>query len=277
MKGIASISRVGIEQGIYDRFLDVIVGWPFLIPPPRMIHEGDVFEGLPVELVIRLKGEKIDLEALARRHDLFAYVMTEEDGNYDLRITGYDFPINDDELLSHVRDLLNAINGLQKLDNLNSRSVGVDGVTKVDKDGHQTQYIFPNPVVARTRVGDAVLVGVHRINNESRRSTQKFPVDDPKIARALRWFDRGDWGCLYNILELVSADVGPKVYDHKWVEKGQIDLFKWTANNLEALGDDSRHAREDWDPPAEPMSLPDARKLMQALLKRWIGFKRSQD
>ena len=238
-----------------------------------------------MELVIKLKGEKLDLEALSACPDLNgspvtgadnttrSLRVTAEHGVFYLRIVDSNLQINDDKLLSYAQCKLSALNGQQKVDNLNFRPVAVDGVTKIDQDAHQNQYIFPPPLVVRTRVN--AVVGGDRSSHDSRQPTGKFPMDDPKIAQALRWFNRGDWGSLYNIHEIIKLDVGRKIYDDEWVKASQINAFKHTVNNLRALRDDARHAREDRDPPANPMSLPEAKKLMQALLKRWIRFKRS--
>ena len=128
--------------------------------------------------------------------------------------------------------------------------------------------------MARARIGAPTIDGGSRSGNGARQPAEGFFIGDPKKARALRLFNRGDWGSLYKIFEIIYRDVGLKVYDDEWLQESQIRLFKCTANNLRAIGDEARHAREDWDPPGKPMSLPEARKLIQALLKRWICYKR---
>ena len=52
-----------------------------------------------MELAIGLKGEDLDLEALAEHPDLRGFLVTKEDGSYSLRIVESNLQIYDDRLL----------------------------------------------------------------------------------------------------------------------------------------------------------------------------------
>jgi hypothetical protein len=58
----------------------------------------------------------------------------------------------------------------------------------------------------------------------------------------LRWTD------LYHLFEIVQADVGRQMYEHRWIAKTEADLFTWTANSPAVLGAQARHGAQRNDP-----------------------------
>src|SRR6266849_8946952 len=100
---------------------------------------------------------------------------------------------------------------------------------------------------------------------------------DPRgCAKALRLRDddsRG-WVELYRLYEVIESDIGrPVIVANGWVSDRDIGRFKHTANSVEAAGDEARHGKEETDPPARPLSLAEARTLIDRLLSGWLAFK----
>jgi hypothetical protein len=58
-----------------------------------------------------------------------------------------------------------------------------------------------------------------------------------------------------------------------WVTNRQVDRFKRTANSQKAIGDKARHGKDPYEPPTEPLSLSEARALIDGLLKVWLDEK----
>jgi len=93
----------------------------------------------------------------------------------------------------------------------------------------------------------------------------------PSVARALRLIAEPDpsWVELYRILEIVHEDAGGRF--NAWISNAEHENFRRTANSVDAVGDAARHGRERWQPPANPMRLDDARRLVLRVVKNWLN------
>jgi hypothetical protein len=95
---------------------------------------------------------------------------------------------------------------------------------------------------------------------------------DPSVATVLRILGRHelDWYDLYKIYETIKRDAGDAQVK-RWTPRA--DLFRRTANNAAALGDDARHPELGWAPPPTPMEIDEARTLVQNLAADWLPTK----
>lgn len=100
-------------------------------------------------------------------------------------------------------------------------------------------------------------------------------IDDEAVAKALRLRGAGpcDWTELYRVYEVVFDDVGSVIWHHNWASKKKIDLFRQTANSVHALGDHARHGKDTSKPPPRPMTLAEARHLIDVVLRSWLQSK----
>jgi len=98
---------------------------------------------------------------------------------------------------------------------------------------------------------------------------------DKTVSRALLVFAQETvrWSDLYHAFEIVQASVGSRMYDEGWVTKEQANLFSWTANSPDAVGEQARHGHQRNDPPPNPMSEQDARSLIEILVREWLDWK----
>jgi len=78
------------------------------------------------------------------------------------------------------------------------------------------------------------------------------------------------WSELYLIYELVEANVGGRMYSENWIPRKQGKLFTRTANSYTSLGRASRHGKEKFQPPSQPMSQREATQLMRTLVAAWL-------
>jgi hypothetical protein len=91
-------------------------------------------------------------------------------------------------------------------------------------------------------------------------------LDRPR--RGARWVE------LYKVFEIIEDDGSlPAVRDAVGVSKAAIERFTRTANHDRASGADARHARVKTEPPAKPMSLPEAHDIMCSLAREWIQLR----
>ena len=85
-----------------------------------------------------------------------------------------------------------------------------------------------------------------------------------------------DWVDLYRIYEVIESDMGRSVILAKrWATNADIKLFKHTANSVAATGDQARHGKETSTPPVKPLTLSEARALVDTLLRAWLAHKAS--
>jgi hypothetical protein len=56
-----------------------------------------------------------------------------------------------------------------------------------------------------------------------------------------------------------------------WASEAQLRRFKHSANSVKAAGDEARHGVEATAPPVDPMTITEAKSLVDILLARWLG------
>lgn len=104
-----------------------------------------------------------------------------------------------------------------------------------------------------------------------------FNSQNNAIEKAIRIYGSCEinWGDLYKVYEIIESDIGGfnRIVNKGWNTKAEINLFKHTANSPSAVGDDSRHGKENTSPPINPPSLSEAGFLIEDMLKHWIDSK----
>ena len=95
---------------------------------------------------------------------------------------------------------------------------------------------------------------------------------DESVSRALRVFAQGGvrWSDLYHAFEIVKGAVGGRIYEEGWITHEQANLFSWTANSPDAVGEQARHGHQRNEPPPNPMSEEEAGVLVRGLLRQWL-------
>jgi hypothetical protein len=103
----------------------------------------------------------------------------------------------------------------------------------------------------------------------------RLAQSDESVSRALRAFAQGGvrWSDLYHAFEIVQASVGSRMYDKGWIAREQANLFSWTSNSPDAVGEQARHGHQRNEPPQNPMSEQDARPLIESLVRAWLDWK----
>ncbi|MGH6644063.1 MAG: hypothetical protein ACRED3_15345, partial [Bradyrhizobium sp.] len=92
---------------------------------------------------------------------------------------------------------------------------------------------------------------------------------DPALREVLHLFGLElNWANLYKMVEAVEMPFGGErgLIKMGWISKGELKRFKHTADNRKATGDDARHGPNNYDPPADPMSLEEAKAMVRKLV-----------
>jgi len=92
------------------------------------------------------------------------------------------------------------------------------------------------------------------------------------LTDALRLFamQRDEWAALYKILELARANLSPGIEERGWASGAELRRFTHTANSAEAIGDDARHSRGQFNSPSRAITLAEGVELVTRILRNWI-------
>ncbi len=77
------------------------------------------------------------------------------------------------------------------------------------------------------------------------------------------------WINLYKIYEIIRDNIGDKKII-PILTKHELSRFTGTAQSIEQLGDDARHASKKYQGHPQPMTLEEADELMKKLIVEWV-------
>jgi hypothetical protein len=179
--------------------------------------------------------------------------------------------------------IVESLSGIARLLLQNEESLRIASVVEIRPNGTRNIFVELEPAVLRITAGLVVSLQVSRADGsiEERRPSDPAPawlvkaLDTPEAARALRLRDKRDlsWTDLYRLFEVVVGGAGGTevIINEGWASRGQLSRFTHSANSVSAAGDLARHGVERNAPPADPMSISEARSLVDILLSRWLG------
>jgi len=228
-----------------------------------------------------ITGDRSDLEDLCKYFNSPELFITQQGQDFILESTDFNSLIDADEVKNKASEIILLINGAASIVKEMKKSLAVDCVVKGTDDGKRKFFIFPNAVAIGFSAGNPV-VGIDGIVQQV---SQPEPIlswvvaarQDPNVAKALRLFGAGthDWVNLYRIYEVIENDVGSisNIVKKGWATRKAIERFKHTANSPGAIGDESRHGKQASKPPKAPMTLSEAKSLVETILHNWLRMK----
>jgi hypothetical protein len=236
-----------------------------------------------MEWQVLLTGDEYDLSELPRSLGGPDLMIEKGEDGFTLKWSG----MEDLTEVSAVRDKAHEIIGL--LDGaarivLGTRvSIGFGGVALIRPDGSRVHYASGS---ATTRTGARVSSvtlrhddGTEEVFNLADPAAEwvRIGLSDRVVADVLRLVALKplDWVNLYRILEVIGEDVGGRhgISGRRWATKAALDRFRHTANSRAAIGDEARHGKEHTQPPSDPMTLAEARSLIETVLHNWMRTK----
>jgi hypothetical protein len=156
----------------------------------------------------------------------------------------------------------------------------VSSVTAVTPDGKRNIFLQLEPAVLKIRGGLTSIVVTRADGKVEGHRPYPAPkwlaraLANPNAARALRLRDTDDvsWTDLYRLYEVIEAGAGgvDVIAAKGWPLKSQVRRFKHSANSITVAGNEARHGVEYTEPPADAMSLGEARSFVDGLLHRWL-------
>lgn len=227
-----------------------------------------------VKWLVELIGESIDLQcAYTVFHNNEPEVIN-EDGKYFLRTKEFDGLLNAENVRNRAKEIIKFLSDTIYLQYRDSRPIKGGQIISIDENGKRSFYLFAE--------GEIQLRGVvsNLLNSNTTPPIQenqavhfyRIASDNVVVADVLAFFSRGDWINLYKVFELIRDEVGGKEHliTKKWVNKKDLTRFTMTAQSRKSIGDQARHASENFPPHPNPMSLHEARVVIGNLVDSWI-------
>ena len=232
--------------------------------------------------LVRLKGERFDLEDFPKLLRSPEVRVVEENGSFYLQSSEFNSLTSAEEVRERGRALIKLINGVAKFNRDNFLGISEDVITRVEDDGKRRNYVFlEGTATIRTKIS-AQLTAI-AANGSEKVATQLSALESllevaqkyNVVADALSFYRDDTWISLYKAYEIIRDDVDGKhqIIKNSWSVDSDINRFTQTAQSRAALGDSARHASKKYKPPAQPMTLLEARVLIKTILSRWVSSK----
>jgi hypothetical protein len=171
------------------------------------------------EWLVRLDGDPDDLRLLVQQLSSTDPSVREDEEGYRLRYTGFDSLTEATGVYELARMRLGEISGVAKLLGGGTLKVEVVGLAQENKAGPRSQYAFQEGVESEARFGMSTTAFLGWLAVAER---------NPSIARALDFYQRGDWFNLYKAWEAVAQGVGGEhviLNQKRWTTKKHKDRF----------------------------------------------------
>jgi hypothetical protein len=232
--------------------------------------------------LVRLKGERFDLEDFPKLLRSPEVRVIEESGSFYLESSEFDSLTLAEEVRERGRALIKLINGVSKFNRKSFLGISEDCITRVEDDGKRHNYVFLEAEVKmRTKVSAKPTViaadGYGKVDTQpsALESLLEVAQKHKVVADALTFYREDTWISFYKAYEIISDDVHGmhQIIKNGWAVNSDISRFTQTAQSRAALGDSARHASKKYRPPAKPMTLSEARVLIKTILSRWISSK----
>jgi len=219
------------------------------------------------EWLVRLQGHHSDLDNLAEWLTSPDLNVKKEGDHFYLRSSEFS-PLTDaDAVRGRALALLDIVNGASKLRSGSYLPVELDTIAWTGEEG-KLRHLVGSSVTLKWRVLEAKPpTGIESLVSLAR--------GDEGVADILHFFQKGDWQSLYKAWELLRDAVGGehKLTKKPWINERAKKRFTQTAQSRKVLGDDARHASEDYDNPIKggPMTLDEARSFVRSVVEAWVA------
>jgi len=223
--------------------------------------------------LVSLVGSSSDFELISRELNTdYAGLEQINDINYLLSTI---FDSIEDARDVHIKatEILATIKSIIRLNYNHSLDVEISGINRLQRDGGISQYILPLGIPSEVSFGMTRLISDETSSQDSNEIESMFLkiLKNPKAMKANRIFMLYDnnWDNLYKIFEVIQSEVGSVIVQDGWAKQNEQDRFTQTANSEIALGDDARHGHSRIEPPSNPMTLDEAKSLIEKILIKY--------
>jgi hypothetical protein len=224
--------------------------------------------------LIKLQGEKLDVEEFPRWFPGGDIYGIEEKGEYYLTGPAFDRAGNAEEVLKVATQALNDRSAVISLLWNAFRKPSIGQVIHEDDAGKQRAYIFLSGIASgRSKLSGVLVDASGTTLNRTTTQAQDFLATaraSSHLGEALTvWADPiRTWGRLYRVVEEIEQHFGKPPDDVGLCSNEDLVRFRRTANTAESSGIDARHACGLFRPPHNPMSLAEGTSFVGQLLAK---------
>ncbi|MCX5902768.1 MAG: hypothetical protein NTV89_04690 [Proteobacteria bacterium] len=234
--------------------------------------------------MVGLKGDRSDLEALAKSLNDPQITVIQEGDEFFLSSAALERQSSAEAVHEEAKKLTPLLNGATRLV-LNSRErVTLGAISKSRANGKHDTIIFPEPLTIAVHMIAPTIRLTHIDGTVEEyhpadpiRDWMKIALIDSAVAKVLQIIgsEHLDWVNLYRIFEIIVQDCGgsSSIKEQGWATEKTMILFKHTANSPGTIGLAARHGVEHKTPPPKPMTISEARTLMDAIVHFWLQSK----
>lgn len=235
-----------------------------------------------MEWEVVLRGPDPVLEELTHAfHQTENAIVRSQDG-FVLRSTRFVNLTNAADVRREATPIVEALSGISRMLLQSGAPLGIGSLVEIRPDGTRNIFVELEPAVLKITAG-LVSTRVSHLDGsiEERRPSDPAPMwlekalSTPEAAKALRLRDTGalSWTDLYRLFEVVVGGAGGSdaIVKAGWASRAQLRRFRHSANSVSVAGDQARHGVEPTTPPADAMTIAEARSLVDILLARWLG------
>jgi hypothetical protein len=224
-----------------------------------------------------ISGEALDLEHFERNFPGPTVMVGRGERGYFFTAVAFGGMTDAGVVRQHAEEILRAMNGASRIIYRAHNEIKLAALERVRADGKHDTYVFAEPAVARADALPAQIELDGQPVDSSDPGLEGWvaaaQADEP-VRRALRVLALpATWSSLYHAFEIIEGDCGAAIVDHGWATRAHLTNFNRTANSFVAAGDTARHGMPKGDPPADPMTLAEAEKLIHHLTARWLSTK----
>lgn len=232
---------------------------------------------------VRIDGDEQGLEDLSKSFNDDSEIFEEDDVYF---LWSSDFSDLDDahDVNEVAQNIVRTVRNFGKRDSLWVEELESGTIHEINNDGteHVTVIAEAEVVTVRSRATVATVSGEsgEETYQPADRTYEwtRLALEDEKVAELVELLDRGDnWVNLYRIYEFIqdNIDGDDNIVARGWWSQSEKDLFKQTANSRNAIGDDARHARENYTAPENPMTQAEAKRMIETLIDHWLRHRSS--
>jgi hypothetical protein len=228
-----------------------------------------------MEWYVQILGDNSDLQELSKSLNSPELCISQEDQKYVLKSSNFDQLKNAADVRKRAEEILSLLNGTTKLALGTQQKLTIDAVVEMRDDGKKVTVLFLSDTLP---VGSITSTSTKTDNGKVQENHPADPIPnwirtaqtDKNVAEIFQVLGTSvlNWINLYRVYEIIKSDVGgiDTIVDNGWTTKGQIDLFKQTAQPY-------RHGKLKGTPPKKPMTLSEAKSLIKRILRSWLRAK----
>jgi hypothetical protein len=223
----------------------------------------------------QLVGEHVDLEQLATLFPSGPVRVQPRESQFWLEADEIDAEDDGTAAWDVAGGLLLTLNGIAVRSIAGSGLVTLGRQERIDESGRRHITVHPKSAAVTARVGiPTIQVSGVALRSKHARLLQ-LAARDEEVEAVLRLYGSRapDWRDLYFVLELVEDDAGADADRKGWLTASERRRFMHMADNRRALGDLARHGHKKFDLPKKPMTLAEARRLIDIVVEKWIRSK----